>query len=750
MFFDRRRWRFSIIVLGAAVVLLGSYGTALGANARSVARSFSGWRAYSPWIGGQSAYDRGEYVYQGYLYDDEGAAGVSTTDEYNGSKQFGLLSQPSGTFRYPQDPARYGANAANLLQIRFALAGRYLKMQIRLNTLLVRNSTVATVAFGTAGQSRKHPWPFAAGISTPSRTALTVWGTGGALTNLATGRTRSIASAGGAVAVNLKQMAIQATIPIRTLPAQKLRIYAATGLWDPGTHSYMAIGGIHRTTTTPGGALPGQPRLWDVAFRPHEVPSYPTHQEYWFEDDQAQALAARNISQFSAMLSLRRMREHFTAHPTIPRGRVVEAIFHSSVTAGGGKGVSEAGLSGPGAGVLQATSYNFLGHYQPYALYVPPDLHKPAPVVLVLHGGSANMVSVINEPGFQQDIADSHGRILASPLARGPASQYTGPAEVDVLDSLADVERRFAVDPNRVYMTGYSMGGYGTYRMVTRHPALFAAAIVWSGNPGESGQANGYPEEILENARDVPIYIQQNVEDALVPYNTVLPIADRLNALGYEYRFDTHPVGEHLTFALLDSWTNEDAWLADHVRDPSPRHVVWKRAVGWDEPQVSPKVVVKGAYWVNDLEPRDQGTGASSLTSYAKVAATSLALPGTDAPTVPYRSAGTQASPYVTLGRRAAAPSPGPRSNALQLALTNTSLLTISLPAAELSTRRPLHLTLSSDGPTTIRLTGRQPAAVKLVGAITNPHGMTARLQKRELIIELPSAGSFTAAISPG
>ena len=52
---------------------------------------------------------------------------------------------------------------------------------------------------------------------------------------------------------------------------------------------------------------------------------------------------------------------------------------------------------------------------------------------------------------------------------------YRGTAEQDVMDVLAEVRRDYKIDPNRIYLMGHSMGGYGTWSVAMAHPNLFAA-----------------------------------------------------------------------------------------------------------------------------------------------------------------------------------------------------------------------------------------------------------------------------------
>ena len=67
------------------------------------------------------------------------------------------------------------------------------------------------------------------------------------------------------------------------------------------------------------------------------------------------------------------------------------------------------------------------------------------------------------------------------------ASGYRGSAERDVMDVIAEVRRDYAIDPDRIYLMGHSMGGYGTWSVAMAHPDVFAAIGPISGGGDASG-----------------------------------------------------------------------------------------------------------------------------------------------------------------------------------------------------------------------------------------------------------------------
>jgi hypothetical protein len=122
------------------------------------------------------------------------------------------------------------------------------------------------------------------------------------------------------------------------------------------------------------------------------------------------------------------------------------------------------------------------GSYQPYQLFVPEGFdfasQEPVRLDIFLHGRAAAM----NEPAFLQGkgaVRGAYGpmppdHLVLLPYGRGNNGwRYAG--EQDVFEALADVRRRFRIDPDRVHLRGFSMGGHGTWHIGLQYPGLWAA-----------------------------------------------------------------------------------------------------------------------------------------------------------------------------------------------------------------------------------------------------------------------------------
>jgi len=167
----------------------------------------------------------------------------------------------------------------------------------------------------------------------------------------------------------------------------------------------------------------------------------------------------------------------------------------------------------------------------PYRIFVPEDYSTDYayPVVLVLHGagerGNNNTSQLSNMiPNLFKDKASPfyHAIVVApqcpenmqwvdTPWANGnylmkrvPISQPMT-AAVELLDYIVE---KYSVNPDRQYVTGLSMGGFGTWDLLMRYPDRFAAAIPYCG-AGDPKQA-----EIL---KDIPIWTFHDTTDNIVP-----------------------------------------------------------------------------------------------------------------------------------------------------------------------------------------------------------------------------------------
>ena len=651
---------------------------------------------------------------------------------------------------------------ADLFQLRAAVDGDRVVLLAWLDALRVADSTVVSVAFdvdGVAGQPAL-PWPHTSGLrAAGADVVVTAWGTGADVVDLRTGKVTRI----GEVAANTRVNAIEVAVPARLLPGGRWRLWAATGLWDGPARTFVQVPSGKPTATRPGnggGGAVGQ--AFNVAFRDREGGPY-------YESRQADALRTGDVTLMSWSVVVARMRQGASDRLPTPRpGELQAVIVDEGRTLGPfGEGASFFGIPGrqSGFGPLQeSVGFEFYGRWQPYSLYVPRS-YDPAvanPSTLVLHGHGGSHASYNRQPGFLRDMGEGGGSlpglVLITPLARG-GSFYVDDGERSTLLALDDAARRLSLDPDRQYLTGYSMGGYGVFRLAVRYPDRWAAAVSWAGYTGEflgtfdatktfdgsslSGppaqireevvaplirtllhrepgpienqSANGDPVRALESLVNLPILQLGGTNDEIVPVTGQLAAATRLDQLGYRHRFDLYPGYEHLTFALVDQWTTAREFLGDQRRPVHPRHVVVATSPAWISPSAAKRVALPAdaAWWVSGIGVR---AGSDDVRALGRVDATSFGIADRRHDVVDITEVAALPTPNLRVGQAWRATSPERIANRLELTLANVADLSVDLVGAHLDPRC-LTIVVTTDGPAVLRLPGTRVLPITLRSA---------------------------------
>src|SRR5258706_4687047 len=125
-----------------------------------------------------------------------------------------------------------------------------------------------------------------------------------------------------------------------------------------------------------------------------------------------------------------------------------------------------------------------------YALSVPPRYRgEPVPLVLALHfggdpdGAGRSMLDILIQPAL-----GDLGAVIIAPdsLSGGWGSPQNERAVNTLLDA---VGKSYAIDQKKTIVTGYSMGGAGTWYWADKYPERFSAAVPVSGRPTSSAAA---------------------------------------------------------------------------------------------------------------------------------------------------------------------------------------------------------------------------------------------------------------------
>ena len=191
------------------------------------------------------------------------------------------------------------------------------------------------------------------------------------------------------------------------------------------------------------------------------------------------------------------------------------------------------------------------GETIPYALFVPSgyDPATPAPLMVSLHGAGRQYDWLMNYAGFL-DQAEHHGYVVVTPLGytrrggygyRGDSEQDRR-AEQDVMNVFGLVTEELAIDPNRIYLWGHSMGGAGTYYLASRHPDIWAGLAAVAGGSMHAGYVEA------EAIRHIPFLVIQGSEDRVVPAAGARESVAKMRELGMQHLYIEIPGGDHSLF----------------------------------------------------------------------------------------------------------------------------------------------------------------------------------------------------------
>jgi len=217
------------------------------------------------------------------------------------------------------------------------------------------------------------------------------------------------------------------------------------------------------------------------------------------------------------------------------------------------------------------------------AVYVPAsaviDGTARVPLIVWLHwaGGTGTIDSMLVRS------AELLGAIIVAPTAPSTCD-WSADEECasQVRGAIGYVKARYPVDHDRVYVTGFSMGGRGSFTNALAYPDEFAGVLPVAGSIGaihgtlDPAVHEAYVPPHVENAFQLRTALITGLVDNeyLVAQNTAA--AGAFADLGYDFRWiPLAGVGHALP---APEWEPAMSWIAEKVRDPYPREVIYNQA----------------------------------------------------------------------------------------------------------------------------------------------------------------------------
>lgn len=667
----------------------------------------------------------GASYWSDFLYDDQGAV---TTPLAAQQKAIASLAPPDGGYTYPAGDALL--NGADVFRNAVALDRDASYWRVDWNTLKDPSIPIAVWGLDTnaSTQDGVREWPGGAGVRSAGLDRALVVSSRGAWLVDARGGARTDVSPGLTVDTAARSFVVR--IPRRTLPvAGTWRVRLAAGLANEAGDAMAPA----------SGARSGQPAVYNVSYRSVETePQQYKHGilsnrvgttaatraadqgNYWMEDHQAEALAQSDVSAFAQDL----VWSELAARRSTPEPLVTgwsNRWFVSSMDLGQGVVEDEGG----GTGDLRP---NYLGRVQPYGVYVPTTYRPgtPMPLTWMLHSLSVqhNQYGALDPMQVRQTCEDRRS-ICATTLGRGPDMWYFDEAETDFWEVWNRLATSFTLDPERTVISGYSMGGYGSYKLGLQYPHLFAKGMSLGGpptcgirvsgevrTPSNEGRCTdeGDTKLLVGNARHIPFVIASGVLDELVPFTSILEQVDAFDSRGYRYHAEYYPAEGHIPYAAKDAFARPTSELGRTTRERVAARIDYSWFPNLARPELGIGSV--GAYWLKAPVARsaDPGTLATVRAHSSALDDWAVTVHKTENVETP-----GDPSPAIVTDQTWQRTALAAKKDALSLELEGVASVVVDGRGAGLARATRVALDLDSDGAATVRLTGLRPGAVVAV-----------------------------------
>ena len=232
---------------------------------------------------------------------------------------------------------------------------------------------------------------------------------------------------------------------------------------------------------------------------------------------------------------------------------------------------------------LLGRSITIRGTTYKYAIFLPADWspRQKWPIILFLHGAGERGFDglVETQVGIGAAIQRSRSRFPAIVvMPQCPTDHWWATADMEelALASLAEASKEFKGDAKRTYLTGLSMGGYGTWDIAAKNPHKFAAIVPISGGiavPESEKHMHpdlakaGYLDEpesyknVAAKIGKMPVWIFHGADDKVVSPNNSRKMFAALRETGADVRYTEYPHVGHNSWEKAYADPDLTTWL---------------------------------------------------------------------------------------------------------------------------------------------------------------------------------------------
>ncbi len=228
---------------------------------------------------------------------------------------------------------------------------------------------------------------------------------------------------------------------------------------------------------------------------------------------------------------------------------------------------------------------------QPFTVDIPKKYVSgvPMPMVVFLHDADQRISD------FYKNTNSKIPFFSVQVGARGESTAYLGLSAIDVLETINFMTNFYSVDPDRIYLLGNGMGGYGVWRIGAAYPQLFAAVA----------SLGSYSANIpLQNLFNLPVCIAHGENDLVTPVGYSIAAADLMKKRACPVILNVlKDVGYRLKFAIQAA--HPVKWLLGNRRVSAPNEIIiensystfnesyWLKIISRDNPRMPAKAVAR-------------------------------------------------------------------------------------------------------------------------------------------------------------
>ncbi|MHC4956224.1 MAG: hypothetical protein ACYTGZ_20465 [Planctomycetota bacterium] len=209
-------------------------------------------------------------------------------------------------------------------------------------------------------------------------------------------------------------------------------------------------------------------------------------------------------------------------------------------------------------------------------------------LIIALHGGGKGAGDAGGAASTFSPIASKLRCVCIAPevLEKTERGWTTSGTEEFILELIEAAKKTWKIDPDRVYMVGHSMGGYGSWTVGAHHADLFAGLAPYAGAPtpitedgAPYGKVVGLVDGVIPNLRNVALHVYQSLDDKQVPpepnvFANKVVLDWQKDYGGYPYKYvevenrgHGAPPGGHVKGVK---------WIYQYKRQNRPKRILWQ------------------------------------------------------------------------------------------------------------------------------------------------------------------------------